>query len=862
MPRFVPGVGPKPCDLMGIGEGPGFFEDKQGAPFVGKSGRLLDFCVFKYLGITRDDMYLTNVVKQRCSGPDGKDRTPYPAEIKRDRPLLQRELLEVRPRTIFTLGRTATQWFLGDVDMEAVHGIPVRWGTQVIIPCYHPAAALHDQSGEIASLVHEDLRQVGRYLRGEVEARERVDQYPRPKYQLLKTGAEPGAWKVYDNLVFVDTEGLPGRPWSLQYTTADGLAFVIRANNRKLLDLWVAWVQKLGLTVVMHNALYDIGILRDMGIDLVALGIPFHDTMVMAYLDRLEPQGLKPLAYRHASMVMRSYEDLTDFYERRMYMEYLQQASGFEYPNPDPVLKVDSKTGEQKVSQPKNVRTRIIGILRDIKVNKLNKAGEPPHPRKRWEQIEEPLQQQVIEAVGPVPEFSLDLVPLEDAIEYGGRDADATCRIFPTLDEKIEVKDLRDCYEMKRAILPMVERMMHVGFMIDPQHFANMRADIAADQERIDLKLKKIAGKWINVDSSQQVADLLFRQLGLPSERLTKKGRVPSTDDKTLESLVGRHPAVGLIIERREVNTIDGFARDLPDFRHPDDRIRCTLRITRVAQGRLAASKPNLLGIPVRSHLGKRLRGGFVSPSGYHLGSADLSQIEMAVMADESGDETLVGQMQRGEDTHAKTAIDILGATEEQSKDPYYREPAKRVQFGIITGITEVGLYEQLRLNHIEGYSVADCAKMLEAYFRLRPGVARYINACRAEARRFGFVRDRWGMIRYLPGVWSDIPYVRSEAERQSHSHKISGTAQGIIQRAMKRIWQRLVDELWPAGIHCEILLQIHDEIIWEGEGEPGSWQSDLISGIIVEELLAESHLFKAPLKAKASVGLTWGELK
>lgn len=230
-------------------------------------------------------------------------------------------------------------------------------------------------------------------------------------------------------------------------------------------------------------------------------------------------------------------------------------------------------------------------------------------------------------------------------------------------------------------------------------------------------------------------------------------------------------------------------------------------------------------------------------------------------MADKSGDPVLIDEMLRGVDIHAQNAMDLLGATKEQSTLKEFREPAKRAGFGIITGITEQGLYEQMQLNHIKISKLA-CRDVLVNYLRKYRGIDKYIKDIRSKTRRLGYVRDSWGMLRYLPGVWSDIPYVRGEAERQSHSHDISGTAQGIIQRAMVRIWQRLVDEIWPAGIYCEILLQIHDELIWEGEGEPDSWQATLIAEIIREELVAESHLFKVPLKAKATTGLTWGDLK
>lgn len=863
MPRLVKGEGPVPADVAAIGEGPGKVEDATGRPFQGRAGDLMNFHLFK-AGINRDRIWVDNIVPMRCSDAEGKDRPPNESEIKQHSQRLRKTLEAVNPRTILAIGRTATRWFLGDVDMEAVHGIPIRTGNRVVVPCYHTAAALHDTSGEMASYVAHDFQQAGLYLKGKIKARELKDAYPNPTYKLLRGGAAVEAvfpakapWRAR---IFVDTEGHPGYPFSLQFSFGPGHGFMILADDKEGLAKFVQCA--LSYTWVIHNVLFDLRLLYDMGIDLIALGIPFDDSMVAAYLTRLDPQGLKPLALRYAGMRMKSYDDLTDPYERKQIMDWLYSALEHEDDMlmPDPVLERDSKTGDFKVRQPQHPGRRIRSIL--VAAETVDKNGEPVSPMKRYDQIE-PAVRALIEAeAGPRPRFHLGLLPIKEVVDYGCRDTDATSRVQPALWEKMAALNLMDCYQMKRAILPMVERMMRIGFGIDPRHFLGMRADIERESDRLDREIKKYTGgRWLNVDSNPQVADLLYRKLGLDNERRTKKGRVPSTDDKALESLVGRHPVVQLIIDRRELGTIDAFARALPIFAAADSRIHCTLRVTRVAQGRLAASKPNLLGIPVRADIGKRLRGGFVAGRGQHLGSADLSQIEMLVMADKSQDPILIHEMRSGIDVHAQNAIDLLHATPEQSKLPQFREPAKRAGFGVITGITEVGLYEQLRLNHIET-TVGQCRQILSGYMAKYRGVDAYIKEIRRKTRSLGYVRDSWGMLRYLPGVWSDIPYVRAEAERQSHSHDISGTAQGIIQRAMARIWQRLVDEIWPAGIHCEILLQIHDELIWEGEGEPDSWQAQMIPEIITEELTAESHLFAVPLKAKATTGKTWGELK
>lgn len=293
--RYVPGEGPVPCPVLLIGEGPGAEEDIQGRPFCGKSGQLLDRLLLQN-GLNRDQIYVTNMVKYRM--PDNAD--PTAADIKRDALELKTEIDAVAPDYIGLLGRFAARHFLGDIDLEWAHGLQWHRARQPdLMPMYHPAMGLH--SAEALPFVQADIRAFALMVKGKTVVQPREDPWPEPRYTLLKNKMPvlmPGP-------VYIDTEGSAARPWGLSYTQQPGRAYVILADNKKLLKKFADALQWTRL-VVVHNAMHDIGVLRAMGITLTN----FRDTMVRAHHLCTEPQGLKPLARRHASMMQDSYDDI------------------------------------------------------------------------------------------------------------------------------------------------------------------------------------------------------------------------------------------------------------------------------------------------------------------------------------------------------------------------------------------------------------------------------------------------------------------------------------------------------------------------------------------------------------------------
>lgn len=462
-----------------------------------------------------------------------------------------------------------------------------------------------------------------------------------------------------------------------------------------------------------------------------------------------------------------------------------------------------------------------------------------------------------------MPQATLDDVPRNVAVRYSARDADATLRISSCMAALVSAMGLDAVQGIDMAVIPMVERMQTNGILADIPHFQRL-GDRMSDM--MDEEVRSIweeTGRFINPNSGDQVAPLIFDELGMEPRYLTGSGKRGSTDDKTLEGLRNEHPVMPHILNFREYSKIrDSFAVVLPRMVGADGRIRCVLRVTRVSSGRLAASSPNLMAIPVRSDVGKEVRSGFIAPEGCLLGTCDLDQIEMRVMAHRSGDPTLVDLFTRGEDIHAKTASQMFGIPVDQVDPMRHRYPAKRVGFGVITGITGKGLSEQMALAGVtkdngDPYSEDDCDRLIADWFSIYPGVRDYMEDKRAEARRYGYVRDMWGRIRYLPGIHDPRRWMREEAERQSHSHDIQGSAQGIMKLGMKAAWDGVYPMAWREGVHCEPLLQVHDELLHEIQEDAAETVLDA-----VKAAMCSAVDLCVPVKAKSAIGPDWGALE
>jgi uracil-DNA glycosylase family 4 len=856
-PRKVEGImvhgdGPRPAQIMIIGERPGMNEPLAGRPFIGMAGVELN----RYLrlaGINREEVFVTNLVR------DWRDDDPADWEIARDEEELLKELAEVKPALIVPVGRFAIRHFLGDVDVEQVHGLLHMVGSQAVYPCYHPAAGLH--SPDAIQFIQDDFAGL-------------ADPWTRvlPQDKFGSKGLAYGEWgwpNVYVPL-FMDTEGWEHNPWCLTFSTQPGQGGIIMAGDDQKLRRVKEWLANSREPLVLHNAMHDIGVLRALGVRIPTGRI--IDTMILAYLLCLLPQGLKALAYRLAGMRMDSYDEVIAPGREVVWGEWMEGAKAVadQMPDPEAELVWDDKSANWRVKQPQSIGRRIARMVQDVEKKGILHPDNPSGVdiRKRVDSWDDTGAEALVTAIGPVPEPTLSDIPRERAIHYACRDADATGRVFPFLVKKVKDEGMWDVCMIDHGIMPMVERMQANGLLVDKAHMEMLEGRLTQEMSDKRDEIEAMVGVRINPSSPPQTAALLFKQLKLPSRKTTSTGQ-DSTQDKVLEGLRLAHPVVPLVLDYRELDKARGsFVRVALTKTGSDNRLRCNLRLTRVSSGRIAANTPNLMAIPVRSAIGKEIRQGFIAPPGKLLADWDLDQAEMRFMAHDSQDASLVDIFCGGHlDIHTDTAARMFSKPYADVDKNTERYAAKRVGFGVITGITGAGLVDQMVLagaKRPDGgeWTEGQCDDLIARWFQARPGVAVYMDRCRAEARRQGWVADMWGRRRYLPGVWSSVERIREEACRQSHSHKIQAGAQGYFKIAMARIWWWLEEVWWPRGgrwAEIEPLLQIHDSLLFELPDDKEIVEE--VDQVVVMEMAGAAEL-RVPMGAKGGRAKNWGDLK
>lgn len=891
---IVFGEGPIGAEVMAIGEAPGRDEDLLGRPFVGRSGQAMD----RYWGRggvpLREDIFITNVIKQ-WPGPGNRD--PLPQEVEYWLPSLCAEIEAVRPRVILTLGRFALRLFC-DLDMESAHGIPLDIPTDrvshpvlrealrraghdtsvLVFPSYHPAFALHDPT--MQSLLTYDFERLGQALRGLLPARH-LDSDARGTYDCIDH--MPGTF--YSSAIGLDTEGYRRAVWGLSFSDVFGRGRVVRAKHaekfkqllereayRRVLEADMHGAAENPLIIYLHHALHDLPILRELGIDLLAMnGVEIRDTMVMAYLLGLEPQGLKPLCYRKLGKKMGDYLDLIAISDERIAREWLIQLA-VTLPEPGTPKSKMKKAERLAYVEPDPLTADLMRARKLIDAMLLKTTPI----RKRWNDgtAREILEDELC-VVDEMPLPTLDDV-IEDhggdetaVIEYAGADADGTRGVGPILEKDIDAYGLRDAFETTNGIIPMIDRMQEIGIKVNPDHFHGIIPIFDGRAAELDVQIEKILGHPINANSPIQTADALFTKLKLhklPAARHIKFKRTQtgnySTDDKALEALEDLHPIVPLIRGRREMTKLKGsYCLPILKLYDEDDfRLRCELMLTRTDTGRLAAKKPNLLAWPKHSEWGMLIRHGFVADEGHEFGAWDLDQIEMKVFADNANEINMLLAFASGKDLHADTAALIFGRPYAEIMDEYkgkfgkggeQRFAAKAVNFGILMGITAFGLLAQFHKNGQLHWTLEMCEQLLADWKKAYPNGWAYIQSKHEEARRYGYVRDMFGRLRWLDGVHSEDDYIRAEAERMAQSTPVQSGAQGIMQRAMRNLWPDLVRlrrQFWT-----EPLLQTHDELLFEYDTRYRDDMHRLVLGH-----MERAVTLKVPVTAKGSFGLTW----
>ncbi len=822
-------------------------------PFTGPSGDILWQMVLREMSLTREEVYTDNF-SQKMWEEDEKGEPVYPTPEEEER--LARELrgrlVAVNPEYIITLGRFSTRALLGDVSMEETHGIPYggNWcGLMAVIPVFHPAAGMHEPSR--LAFTSKDLQAAAKVIRGEVgpapgPAPTRIRPYRigAPHLGLMK------------NRVAVDTEwGPDGKPLMLSWSCTPGTGYVIMADDALRLRQFERYLAQVRPTVVFHNALADLEPLRLMGIDIIGMGLKIVDTMILAYHHQTEPRGLKMGARRFLGLQMRDYEDVVGPYYRADLLEYVQSA--FEVTKPLTIPRF-GKRGQLLKPKPEpasRAHKRVRRLLADVAKDPMT----DPEPRwKKW--VEDGVVADLEAELAPVPVKSLALVPTQEAIDYSAEDAAATIHVEPVWQAMVYNRELVD---RDHSVLPLLDRMQQTGLPVDLGVAKQLLDEVLAHMAELDVEIKILTGNPdFNPGSGDDIGDWILLE-SLTVEKHTKTGKI-ATGKKELAKLVPEHPAVPKILEWKTLEKLRStYLGPLPGFVGPDGRLHPRYRHTVVPSGRLSAADPNVMAWPVRSSWGRRVRSTVVAGEGRLLGSWDLSQIEVRVTADESADPILVRALIDGIDIHSNTAKLIFGVSESVSGfDLRYRLPAKTVTFLVLYGGGPEKLLEELLALGVTGFDLAACKALISDWFTLYNGVRDYRDHIIQGGRRHGYVEDRWGRRRWLPGLslsgsrWPQSK-LREEAERQGFNHRIQGGADGYIKRAMVRMWADVLPAVRLHG-YAEPLLQIHDELM--AEVDEGLWAE--MNERMLAAMTADSDTLLVPIKASGTSARSWGALK
>jgi DNA polymerase-1 len=440
-------------------------------------------------------------------------------------------------------------------------------------------------------------------------------------------------------------------------------------------------------------------------------------------------------------------------------------------------------------------------------------------------------------------------LPEIDALsEHLSRKADTVRRIVPVLQQELEKSGMQQLfYDLELPLAGLLSEMELKGIKVDAQALRQLGEELAKQLEGIMKLIYELAGTEFNINSPKQLGEVLFEKLGLPASKKTKTGY--STDAEVLEKLAPYHEVVGQILHYRQLAKLQSTYVEglLKEVRAETGKVHTYYRQTIAATGRLSSQFPNLQNIPIRLEEGRKIRKVFVpSEPGWYILTADYSQIELRVLAHISQDKNLKEAFLQNMDIHTKTAMDVFGVAEDQV-DANMRRSAKAVNFGIVYGISDYGLSQNL------GITRKDAASFIEQYFAVFKGVRQYMDDIVKEARKNGYVTTMLQRRRYLPEITASNFNLRSFAERTAMNTPIQGTAADIIKLAMVQMDERLKQE----KLKSRMLLQVHDELVFEVPEE----ELDIMKRI-VPEVMAGALVLDVPLKADVDYGLTWYEAK
>jgi DNA polymerase I len=412
------------------------------------------------------------------------------------------------------------------------------------------------------------------------------------------------------------------------------------------------------------------------------------------------------------------------------------------------------------------------------------------------------------EVAGPGRQASFAQVSLDRATHYAAEDADVTLRLWMLFKQRLLKKRKVTVYEtLERPLIPIVEQMERHGIMVDPTVLARLTHEFATAQAGIETHIQELAGEKFNIGSPKQLGDILFGKMALPGGRKTATGAW-STDSFALEDLADQGVELARrVVDWRQISKLRStYTEALPSYINPKTgRVHTSYSMASTSTGRLSSSDPNLQNIPIRTAEGRKIRAAFIAPPGSKLISADYSQIELRILADVADIPQLKRAFAEGQDIHSITASEMFGVPIE-GMDSNIRRKAKTINFGIIYGISAFGLAKQLSIGREEA------GEYIKTYFSRFPGIRAYIESTKKQAREKGYVETIFGRRAHFARINSSNPSERAFMERAAINAPIQGAAADIMRRAMIR----MPGALAGAGLSTKMLLQVHDELIFE----------------------------------------------
>lgn len=801
---------------MFIGDGPGELDQITGIPFhpMSPAGRELDRFLNGVGLPTREQVYVTLLVKE-WTEPEKKKQVIKPSDILGSAWEIMAEILAIRPKVIVAMGTSITRWVMASpqLDLDAAHGLLFK-SSQFI--------------GHSAF------------------------------------GGDPG----YDPFVLPTYS--PGSGLARPDIAARFAYDMDQIRNLVWDDLWALdahrWRRAKPHSEYAHQGVWPIlsnGMKIDAGFALDTEGTPD-----------------KPIVYSASSCPGFA----TVNYPTHMFIGYLNsristgESVTLHYAPWD--IQVLDAMGVQ-IPEDQFHDTNLMAYLLGLEPHGL-KALALRHlgmVLKDYEDVVGYEVQEFTKAGKPKKKLTkkfhtLDEIPVKELVAYAGEDADATQQLRPILWQKIKDAGLQEIYEIDRKCLPIYARMEQVGMPLDPEHFALFKVSL---EEELEIRTHILQMEYpdLNPGSPDQVAEIMYDHLKIPGGKKTPSGKRFSTNDKLLQALADKHPFVQAIVEWREVAKLKGtFVDNLPKYCRPARdgsgiRLHYKLLPTRVVSGRLAAKDPNVLALPKHSDLGKRFRAGFRAPHGRRLGSWDLNQIELRVLAIDSGSVTLRHLFVTGGDVHALTAQKIFDVAPAVQDGSLHRLPAKAVNFGIPMGMTERGLAEQMRKNKYAWPELAGakfhnpkslldaqaevCRKWIDDTVELW-GIRPYLDSKVQQARDFGFVSDRWGRRRYLASVLSPNKMTRLEAERMAQSFPIQAGARGFYKQIITRVWREVIKPMHHEGYYIEPILDIHDDLLMEFDEDLSGFLETVVTDIF-DTTFTE---YPVPITCKGKISQNW----